>query len=90
MERKVSDLLERYGGTVSICGVECSGRGKRVTYCQCIASGTFENISSAELRDMRKEVRQTSGMWVDAIIEYDQLQWGSKRYKKQSLKIDAK
>jgi hypothetical protein len=88
MEFQITDLLERYGGTVVACSVECSGRGKRIAYCQYIASGEFDDISSADLRSMRKEVRAINGMWVDAIIDHNQLKCGSKLYKKHALKID--
>lgn len=90
MTSEAERILECYGATVSTSTIECAGKGTRISYCQCITSGSFIELSDKDLKDIRRVVRSTPGLWVDAIVERDRLQWGSKLYKRGALKIDKK
>jgi hypothetical protein len=83
-------LLEVYGAKVGVARTEQAGWGGRFDHCYCVTTGTFDAICEEDLVALRKQVKHTPGLWVDAIVEDDRRVWASKAYARNSPKLTRK
>jgi len=83
----VESIISDFGGIPGGVMSECSGRGKHIDTCQCIVSGSFSDFSEDVMAQLREQVRTTRGIWIDAIVAQDKLNWGSKLYRRSALKL---
>ena len=83
----VQSIISEFGGIPGGVMSECRGRGKHIDTCQCIVSGSFTHFSEEVKARFREQVRTTRGIWIDAIVAQDKLDWGSKLYRRSALKL---